>query len=189
MTKNLNELSTEELGQLFPVIIVDYNPEWPKIFLCEKRIILKALRPDIVLRIEHIGSTSIPGLCSKPTIDIIIEISDNADYNLLADNLQKIGYQYIPKPENPPPHIMFAKGYSIKGFTGQAFHIHVRYSGDWDEIVFRNYLINNPEVALKYGELKRKLSVEYMNDREKYTDSKSDFITGALKTAREELKR
>ena len=79
---------------------------------------------------------------------------------------------------------MLAKGYSIKGFTGQAFHIHIRYSGDWDEIVFRNYLINSPDVAHEYGELKRKLSIEYRNDREKYTDSKGDFISGITKTAR-----
>jgi GrpB-like predicted nucleotidyltransferase (UPF0157 family) len=83
---------------------------------------------------------------------------------------------------------MLAKGYSVKGFSGQAFHLHVRYSGDWDEIVFRNYLINNTEVAYEYGELKRKLSIEFMHDREKYTESKSDFISGITKTAREELK-
>jgi GrpB-like predicted nucleotidyltransferase (UPF0157 family) len=184
MTYNLNELSTGELGQLFPIIISDYNSDWAKIFLLEKQNILSITEPGIILRIEHIGSTAVPGLCAKPTIDILIEISDNTDCNLLIDNLQKIQYQYIPRPDNPPPHIMLAKGYSIKGFTGQAFHIHIRYSGDWDEIVFRNYLINNPDVAHEYGELKRKLSIEYRNDREKYTDSKGDFISGITKTAR-----
>jgi len=189
MAYNLNELSTGELGQLFPIIISDYNPEWAKIFLLEKQNILRTTEPGIIVRIEHIGSTAVPGLCAKPTIDILIEISDNTNCNLLVNNLQKIQYQYIPKPENPPPHIMLAKGYSIKGFTGQSFHIHVRYPGDWNEIVFRNYLINNPDIARGYGELKRRLSVEYVNDREKYTDSKSDFISGILKTARKELER
>jgi GrpB-like predicted nucleotidyltransferase (UPF0157 family) len=184
MTYDLNELSTAELGHLFPIIITDYNPEWAKIYLLEKQNILRTSVPDIILRIEHIGSTAVPGLCAKPTIDILLEISDNADCKLLIENLQKIQYQYIPKPENPSPYIMLSKGYSIKGFTGQAFHIHVRYLGDWDEIVFRNYLINNPDTAHEYGELKRKLSVEYKNDREKYTDSKSDFISGIVKTAR-----
>jgi GrpB-like predicted nucleotidyltransferase (UPF0157 family) len=84
---------------------------------------------------------------------------------------------------------MLAKGYSIKGFSGQAYHIHVRYSGNWDEIIFRNYLINNPEVAHEYCELKRKLSIEFFHDREKYTESKSDFIWRITKIAREELKR
>jgi GrpB-like predicted nucleotidyltransferase (UPF0157 family) len=157
-------------------------------YIDEKQNILKTIGTGIILRIEHIGSTSAPGLCAKPTIDILIEISDNADTDILVNKLQTIRYQYISRPDNPPPHIMLAKGYSVKGFSGQAFHLHVRYSGDWDEIVFRNYLINNTEVAYEYGELKRKLSIEFMHDREKYTESKSDFISGITKTAREELK-
>jgi GrpB-like predicted nucleotidyltransferase (UPF0157 family) len=189
MVYNLNELSTDELGQLFPVIIVDYNPEWVKMYLLEKQNILKTIGPDIILRIEHIGSTAVPGLCAKPTIDILIEISDITDTDILVSKLQKIRYQYIPRPDKPPPHIMLAKGYSKKGFSGQAYHIHVRYSGDWDEIIFRNYLINNPEVTHEYCELKRKLSIEFIHDREKYTESKSDFIRRTTKTAREELKR
>jgi GrpB-like predicted nucleotidyltransferase (UPF0157 family) len=99
MTYNLNELSTAELGHLFPIIISDYNPEWAKIYLLEKQNILRTSGPDIILRIEHIGSTAVPGLCAKPTIDILLEISDNIDCKLLIENLQKIQYQYIPKPE------------------------------------------------------------------------------------------
>jgi GrpB-like predicted nucleotidyltransferase (UPF0157 family) len=189
MTDNLNNLTTEELGKLFPIFVADYNPDWKRMFLLEKQKILKAAGQDIILRIEHIGSTAIPGLCAKPTIDILIEITGKTDCELLVSNLQRIQYQYISKPENPPPHMMLVKGYSEKGFSGQAFHIHARYSGDWDEIVFRDYLIGNPAVARKYGELKRRLSAEFKNDREKYTDSKTDFISDITKRAREELRR
>ena len=184
MAKDLNKLTTEELGQLFPVIMAEHNPEWGKIFLVEKQIILKTINSETISRIEHIGSTAIPMLCAKPTIDILIEITDIADCELLVYNLETIGYQFIPKPGNPPPHVMLAKGYSKKGLTGQTFHIHLRYPGDWDEIVFRDYLIKNPEIAREYGELKRRLSVEFKNDREKYTDSKSEFITRVVKIAR-----
>lgn len=184
MNDNLNKMTTEELGKLFPVIIVDHNPEWAGMYLLEKQNILKTIGPGLISRIEHIGSTAIPGLCAKPTIDILIEIPENADCELLISKLQKIQYQYIPKPENPPPHIMLAKGYTKRGFSGQAYHIHVRYSGDWDEIVFRDFLINNPDIAREYGELKRRLSVEHVNDREKYTDGKSDFISGIVQIAR-----
>jgi GrpB-like predicted nucleotidyltransferase (UPF0157 family) len=83
--------------------------------------------------------------------------------------------------------MMFAKGYTANGFNGQAYHIHVRYSGDWDELYFRDYLILHPEVALEYGELKVRLSLEYKNDREGYTDKKSDFIKRITKVARKEL--
>ena len=50
--------------------------------------------------------------------------------------------------ENSAPHIMFAKGYTPEGFAGQAFHVHVRYKGDWDEIYFRDYLLRHYDVAL-----------------------------------------
>jgi GrpB-like predicted nucleotidyltransferase (UPF0157 family) len=186
MNDDLNDLTSEELGILFPIAIVDYDPGWGKIFLLEKQNFLRITQPGAILRIEHIGSTAIPGLCAKPTIDILLEISGTADCDLLVGNLRKIHYQHIPKPENPPPHLMLVKGYSKKGFNGQSFHIHVRYQGDWDEIVFRDYLISNPSVARSYGELKRSLAIMFKNDREKYTDSKSDFISGIVKKAREE---
>lgn len=185
MIDDLSKLTTEELGQLFPVIIEDYNPEWPEIYLLEKNNILNVIGPDGILSIEHIGSTAVPGLCAKPTIDILLKIPDTSDCDLLVSSLKKIQYHYISKPENPPPHMMLTKGYSKKGFSGQAFHIHVRYSGDWDEIVFRDYLISNPAVAHKYCELKRKLAIRYRNDRDKYTESKSDFISKVVRIARE----
>jgi len=184
MKDDLNKLTDQELGMLFPILIVGYNPDWRKLFIREKQNIISAAGLKNIKRIEHIGSTAIPGLCAKPTIDMLIEILDITICDTLIKDLQKIQYQYIQKPENPPPHIMFAKGYSKSGITGQTFHIHVRGIGDWDEIIFRDYLILNPEVACQYGELKRGLATEFKNDREKYTDSKGDFIKGILKIAR-----
>ena len=187
MAKDLNQLSTDELGQLFPIIIVDYNPEWPRLALTEKKNVINNVGKEFISRIEHIGSTAIPGLCAKPTIDILLEILDITNCDLLIKQLNKIGYQYIPKPENPPPHMMFAKGYSESGINGQTFHIHVRYPGDWDEIIFRDYLLKNPTVTADYAILKRNLAVEFKNDREKYTDCKSTFIqTTTLKARKKE---
>jgi len=185
MTDDLNKLTTQELGLIFPIIITDYNPNWEKLYLNEKQNILSAINIHDIARIQHIGSTAVPGLCAKPTIDILIEITDDTNCDLFINCLQKIQYQFIPKPDNPPPHIMLAKGYSITGFTGQMYHIHVRYSGDWDEIIFRDYLIKNPVIAQQYGDLKKLLSIEYKNDREKYTDGKSDFVKRITRQARE----
>jgi GrpB-like predicted nucleotidyltransferase (UPF0157 family) len=181
-------MTTDELGQLFPIIIVDYNPDWPKLASIELKNILKIVGKDTVSRIEHIGSTAVPGLCAKPTIDFLLEILDITNCDLLIKKLQKIGYQFIHKPENPPPHMMFAKGYSGFGITGQTFHIHVRYTGDWDEIVFRDYLIKNQSVTDEYSRLKRKLADEFKHDREKYTDSKTTFIKKTTLTARKTKK-
>ena len=184
MAKDLNKLTTDELGQLFPIMIVDYNPDWPGLASIEKRNIIKNVGKVFISRIEHIGSTAIPGLCAKPTIDFLLEIMDITNCDFLIYQLNKIGYHFIPKPENPSPHMMFAKGYSESGITGQTFHIHVRYPGDWDEIVFRDYLINNRNVTADYARLKMKLATEFKNDREKYTDSKTDFIKLTTQLAR-----
>jgi GrpB-like predicted nucleotidyltransferase (UPF0157 family) len=176
MTKDLYQLTTDELGQLFPIFIVDYNPDWPRLASIESRKIIETIGKEFVFRIEHIGSTAVPGLCAKPTIDFLLEIMEITNCDLQIKQLQKIGYQFIQKPENPPPHMMFVKGYSDSGITGQTFHIHVRYPGDWDEIVFRDYLIKNQSVTADYAKLKRKLADEFKNDREKYTDSKTTFV-------------
>ena len=185
MKKDLNRLSVEALGKLFPIVIVDYDPAWKNLFNSEKQIIEGAIGIKNIIRIEHIGSTAIPGLCAKPTIDILVEIKDEADTGLMIENLKMIGYHFIPKPENPPPHMMFAKGYSESGFTGQTFHIHLRFRGEWDELLFRDYLIRNPEDAHEYAELKRKLSIVFINDREAYTENKTDFIKKILLKCRE----
>jgi len=188
MAKNLNKMTIDELGQLFPIIIVDYNPYWPRLASIESRNIIEVVGKDDITRIEHIGSTAIPGLCAKPTIDFLLEILEITDCDILIEQLQKIGYHFIPKPENPRPHMMFAKGYSKSGITGQTFHIHVRYPGDWDEFVFRDYLIKNKSVTAEYSKLKRKLADEFKFDREKYTDSKSTFIKNTTLTARKKNK-
>ena len=72
--------------------------------------------------------------------------------------------------------MMFVKGYTKAGLKGQAFHIHVRHKGDWDEIYFRDYLIAHPEVARAYEELKINLVALFRNDREGYTGAKTDFV-------------
>jgi GrpB-like predicted nucleotidyltransferase (UPF0157 family) len=188
MAKDLNKMTTDELGQLFPIIIVDYNPDWLMLASIESRNIIEAVGKEFISRIEHIGSTAVPGLCAKPTIDFLLEVLEITNCDLLIKQLQKIDYQFIPKPENPPPHIKFAKGYSESGITGQTFHIHVRYPDDWDEIVFRDYLIKNQSVKADYARLKRKLADEYKHDREKYTDSKTAFIKNITLIARKKNK-
>jgi GrpB-like predicted nucleotidyltransferase (UPF0157 family) len=188
MKEDLNRLSVDALGKIFPVILTEFNPEWKNKFTTEKELILDVSVPDKIIRIEHIGSTSVPGLISKPTIDILVEIIDDTDLFEMTEKLKGIGYDSIPRPGNPPPHLMFAKGYSISGYTGQTYHLHIRYRGDWDELVFRDFLRNNPSVADQYAQLKKRLSVVFRKDREEYTTAKTDFIRDVIKRAREELK-
>jgi GrpB-like predicted nucleotidyltransferase (UPF0157 family) len=174
--KDLHQLSTEELGKLFPIIIEKHNPEWPIIYQKEKSLIEKLPGSEVIERISHIGSTAIEGIMAKPTIDILIEVAENFNKDEFIQSFKLIDYQYIPQPENPPPNIMFTKGYSPNGFKGQAFHIHVRYKAVWDEILFRDYLIAHPKIAKKYEALKLELAKKHKYNREDYTDAKTKFI-------------
>ena len=183
--KELHNMNIEELGQLFPIIIQKPDKKWTAYFTNEKDIILSLFEKSDIESIEHIGSTAIPELKAKPTIDILIEISEKVRNDKIIESFKSIGYQYIYKPENPAPHMMFVKGYTKKGFKGQAFHIHVRYKGDWDEIYFRDYLRDNRKTAKAYEDLKLKLAKKYKHDREAYTNEKTDFVEKVNKLARQ----
>ena len=80
----------------------------------------------------------------------------------------------------------FVKGYTSQGFKGQAYHVHIRFIGDWDEIRFKDYLIKHKDVAKEYEILKLKLADKFRNDREAYTNSKTEFIERINKLTREQ---
>lgn len=183
--KDLHKMSANELGKLFPIIIQEPDKNWEKIFRAEKELILEQFEGSGIIRIEHFGSTAIPNLKAKPTIDILIEISPNLEENRIIRTLKKIAYEYIRQPDNPPPHMMFAKGYTVNGFKGQSFHIHVRYKGDWDELYFRDYLIQNEQQKKEYEKLKLDLAIKYRNNRDAYTKAKTGFIKSINKLARQ----
>ena len=189
MAGKLDQLNIEELGNLFPVIIAEYDPAWIKMFAAEKINIEDVLGVQNIVRIEHIGSTAVSNLKSKPTIDILLEVPESVDTKIVIEKLISIDYHFIHRPENPAPHMMFVKGYTINGFKGQAYHIHLRYPGDWDELYFRDYLKLHPETVREYGELKLRLAAEFRNNREGYTEKKTDFIKRITGLAREKTTR
>jgi len=188
MSKQIGEMNIEELGQLFPIILSDHKVYWEKEFQKEKTIIDETIGEEI-FRIEHIGSTSIPGIKAKPTIDILIEIKNESNLENIICQMKSTGYQYSEQPNNPAPNMMFMKGYTLEGFKGQAVHVHIRYVGDWDEIHFRDYLRSHNEVAKEYELLKIKLQKKHVNNREDYTNGKTDFVKRIIKEAKEEEAR
>jgi GrpB-like predicted nucleotidyltransferase (UPF0157 family) len=181
MTKKINDLSKEELGKLFPIKIIPYNTKWPTYFHKEKVLLLKTLGNSIALRIEHFGSTAIPGLAAKPTIDILIEIPTlNKKLKEQIVSLMKIiEYDFIWRTDNKVPYMMFVKGYTFEGIKEQSFHIHM---GDhnhtfWDRLYFRDFLKQNHKKLKEYENLKLELAIKYKFDRDGYTIAKGDFIT------------
>jgi len=186
--KNLDSLSTEELGKLFPIIIAKPNSKWRKIFDLEKKE-LKRILGQNAIRIEHFGSTAIPNLKAKPTIDILVEIPKNqSTKDEIIEKMKLEGYHYIPRKDCPPPYIMFVKGYTDEGIKEQSFHIHMaeeEHNGLWDKLYFRDYLINNKEISKEYERIKQELAQEFKYDREAYTEGKTDFILRITEEAKE----
>ncbi|MFZ5354848.1 MAG: GrpB family protein [Bacillota bacterium] len=187
MSKSLGEMTNEELWQLFPIILEEHNPAWKERYIEEKSILEKVIGKSNIKQIDHIGSTSIPNIIAKPTVDILLQINDDTDIEQLFNNMDAAGYECNKIPKNPAPHLTFLKGYTQRGFEGQVFHIHVRYSGDWDELYFRDYLIKHPDVADEYGKLKLELKPQFEHDRDGYTYAKTDFVKKINCLARQEL--
>jgi GrpB-like predicted nucleotidyltransferase (UPF0157 family) len=186
MTRLLSDMTHEELWALFPIILAPHDPAWALRYADERVRIERTIGAENITRISHIGSTAVPGLLAKPTIDILLEITDGCDTARLKANLTADGWLFSVKPENPPPHMMFMKGYTPQGFEGQAYHLHVRYGGDWDELYFRDYLISHPEAARSYGELKERLKAQFEHDRDAYTDAKTEFVRKYTELAKDE---
>ena len=189
MSRELSEMSNEELWELFPIILSEHKSEWFDEYLKEAKYLVENIGKENVIRISHFGSTSVPGLLAKPTIDILLEITELTENNSQAfiDKVISLGYNYTYQPSNPLPHMMFMKGYTPRGFEGQVYHLHVRYRGDWDELYFCAYLRKHPEVAKEYGDLKLRLIKDFEHDRDGYTNAKTEFIRKYTLLARKEF--
>ena len=180
-------MSNEELWALFPIVLKEYNPDYPLWYAQEELILVELIGGNRIRRISHIGSTAVPDLLSKPTVDILLEITQDCNVDELIFTLEQNGYICTMQPESPPPHLMFMKGYTLQGFAERVFHLHVRYAGDWDELYFRDYLRLHIDVAEQYGMLKSELQQLFEHDRDGYTCAKTDFIKRHTQLAREEL--
>lgn len=163
------------------VIIKDYQSDWTHQFEQEKEKIQLALR-DKSIAIEHIGSTSIVGLASKPIIDIAVGLHELGEVEDFIEPLKEIGYEYIPKPEFPHRRF-FRKGKWRKGT--HHLHVYKLQSEEWNNnLLFRNYLRDHPEKAQEYAQLKVRLASLYADDRATYTKLKSPFIQSVIEIAK-----
>lgn len=169
--KTLSEMPLEKLWQLFPIRLTghqEYWADWHK----EEAELLRRRLPDII-RISHIGSTAVEGILAKPTVDILAEMPTDARLSDFKDAVEKCGYICMAESGD---RIDFNKGYTLRGFAERVFHLHLRHIGDNDELYFRDFLTDNPDVAKEYERLKLDLWRRYEHDRDAYTSGKSDFV-------------
>lgn len=183
MGKKLSEMSLEELWLLFPISLTKHQACWKEWYLEEESLLKKTLPK--VDRISHIGSTSISLIYAKPIIDILIEIPK--DNSLMDYKKQIIEMGYICMAESEEK-ISFNKGYTENGFEEKVFHLHLKYSGNNDELYFRDYLIEYPSVARKYEKLKLKLCKKYKYNRDAYTNAKTEFVKKYTSLAKNKYK-
>jgi len=188
--KTLQDLTKAEIGQLFPVEISPYSNNWPDLFEKEKRLITDAIEPGLFFRIEHFGSTSVPGLSAKNTIDIIMEVDFEETQNRkLINQMEALGYEFNWQNEGAHTHMVFVKGYNISRPKSQTYHIHAGPQNHplWDRLLFRDYLIKNPQTAQAYEQLKFKLSKEFKHERVAYRIAKTDFVKDVTDRAKQEM--
>jgi len=152
--------------------VVDYSKDWPELFQREVEK-LREVFGELAVAIHHIGSTAINGIKAKPTIDIIIEVSDINKVDIYNKEMEALSY--IPKGENG----IVGRRYFQKGQPQHTHHVHVFQLGDEEidrHIIFRDYLNSHPHIAEEYSSLKEKLALKYKHDGISYTEGKSDFI-------------
>lgn len=172
MGKSLSEMTLEELWELFPIVLTEHKEYWKDFYFEEVQRVKKFL-PNDGVQISHIGSTAIKNIWAKPIVDILLEIPETVSMETVKNILSDNGYFCMTEEDRRKS---FNRGYTDEGFAEKVFHLHLRYWGDNDELYFRDYLNENPDVAKQYEELKLSLWKQYEHNRDAYTDAKTEFV-------------
>jgi GrpB-like predicted nucleotidyltransferase (UPF0157 family) len=161
--------------------VLPYNPDWPEIYRAEAERLTLVMGPNLI-GLHHIGSTSVPGLAAKPTIDILAVVKDLANLDAVASLIQRLGYR--PRGENG----IVGRRYFNKNLGDvHLFHIHAFQEGHPaidDHLAFRDYLRTHPAISAEYADLKCKLAEVYRNEPFMYTDGKDSFIQKVIRFAK-----
>ena len=171
MGKKLSEMTLEELWRLFPIILTAHQACWKDWYLEEKSFLKAKLTQGE--KIHHIGSTAVSHIWAKPIVDILVEIPKRNALSAYKSLFENCGYICMSQSETG---LSFNKGYTENGFAEKVFHLHVRYAGDNNELYFRDYLMEFPDVAKEYEKLKLSLWKEYEHNRDAYTNGKTEFV-------------
>src|SRR5215218_3506416 len=157
-----------------PIRLVPYDGSWPERFEEERAELELVIGSWTVGGIHHVGSTAVPGMDAKPTIDILVGVQDLDEARACFEPLVELEYLYAPYL--PEEMHWFCK----PDPAHRTHHLHLvpvdsqRYR---DELAFRDQLRADPELAERYAALKRELAARYPLDRDAYTDSKGTFIS------------
>lgn len=161
------------------VTVVDYDPAWPTQFEELRSRIWRAVG-NVAMSVEHVGSTSVPGLAAKPIIDIDVVVASSIDVTLAIGRLATLGYAHLgnvgiegretfASPSGLPTHHLYV---CVRGSTALENHLAIR-----------EYFRRHSDAAAKYGMLKKRLAEHFPSNVDKYTEGKTDFLLRVLREA------
>jgi GrpB-like predicted nucleotidyltransferase (UPF0157 family) len=176
------QLRAHTVGELRPlsgpVEVVDYDPEWPRLFRREADRI-RAVLGDRALRVEHAGSTSVPGLAAKPIVDIVLEVADSGDEPAYVPAMEAAGYVLrIREPE----------WFQHRVFKGPDTNVNLHVFGEGCPevdrmLMFRDWLRANQADRELYERAKRELARRHWTYLQHYADAKTEVVEGILARA------
>ena len=152
--------------------VVPYDPTWAELFEAEAARLSEAI-PEGLVAVHHIGSTSVPGLAAKPTIDILAEVSDLTVLDRFDSNMESLGY--LAKGEFGIP----GRRFYLKGLIDRTHHVHAFEQGSVGlhrHLAVRDYLRAHIEQVAEYGSLKLQIAKQFEHDSDGYCDAKHDYV-------------
>lgn len=188
-TDNQMNPTTDRLAS-YPVLLREYDPNWVVIFEEEKEKLWKTAGNSIE-GIFHFGSTSIPGMLAKPTVDILVILKKDVDLDVFCRSMSDAGYlctKYPDKTKKRKNCMNFVVPYTVDGVDQYKCYIHIRENDvPRPELLFAKYLREHPEAAKEYGELKQKLALCYGDNRQEYMLAKTEFVEKYTRLAENEI--
>jgi GrpB-like predicted nucleotidyltransferase (UPF0157 family) len=160
-----------------PIVISPYDPGWVASFESERADLEAAIGAWATGGIHHVGSTAVPGLAAKPIVDILVGVEDLESSRACFAPLSGLDYLYAPYLSEEMH--WFCKPDPSR----RTHHLHLAPTGGRryaDELAFRDRLRADPELAAEYAALKQDLAARFRDDRDGYTDAKSEFIGKVL---------
>ncbi|HMQ94062.1 MAG TPA: GrpB family protein [Amaricoccus sp.] len=175
-----------------PILLADPDPAWAEAFAAEEVRLRERLAEIPIGRIEHVGSTAVPGLVAKPIVDMLIEVPDlQTVHDRIAPVLKAAGYEYFWRPTGPGEAGVAYAWFIRRDASGaRTHHLHMLPPGStyWDRLRFRDLLRARPDHAAEYAAVKRETAARHRDDRAAYARAKGRFI-GRVMSGHEDAPR